>query len=306
MSFDLQYKNQVELLLNILPIVNQVDAFALKGGTAINLFVRNMPRLSVDIDLTYIPIEPRAEFLSNFEKALGTMKTLILDTGDGEYRVTEKRSKNGRHITKLFVRSSKSEIKIEPNLIFRGGVYDHNNLPLSDRAQDEFLQHMNIRVVSFPDLYAGKICAALNRQHPRDLFDIKLLLNNEGITDELRTAFVVHLACDSRPMVELINPNLIDISQEYHTAYSGMSDISITLDELIHARSELITILRTTLTDNERRFLLSIKSGHPEFSLLNVECEHLPALQWKIHNIKRMDTKKHQAAIEKLKRVLEL
>lgn len=51
------YKKQVELLLKTLPEVAKETCFALHGGTAINLFIRNMPRLSVDIDLTYLPIE---------------------------------------------------------------------------------------------------------------------------------------------------------------------------------------------------------------------------------------------------------
>lgn len=65
MSYLRGYVSQVELLLKILPIINMQDCFALKGGTAINLFIRDMPRLSVDIDLTYLPIEPREQFLKN-------------------------------------------------------------------------------------------------------------------------------------------------------------------------------------------------------------------------------------------------
>lgn len=51
------YKDQVKLLLDVLPLVSKGQCFALHGGTAINLFIRNMPRLSVDIDITYLPIE---------------------------------------------------------------------------------------------------------------------------------------------------------------------------------------------------------------------------------------------------------
>ena len=54
---------QVELLLRTLPYIAAEKCFALKGGTAINLFVRDMPRLSVDVDLTYLPVEPREESL---------------------------------------------------------------------------------------------------------------------------------------------------------------------------------------------------------------------------------------------------
>lgn len=67
------YRKQVELLIRCLPEVQKQNCFALKGGTAINLFIRDMPRLSVDIDLVYIPIEPRAETLTNIEDALNKM-----------------------------------------------------------------------------------------------------------------------------------------------------------------------------------------------------------------------------------------
>ncbi len=53
------YYDQVELLLTVLPALNEVKDFALKGGTSINLFFRDMPRLSVDIDLALIKILDR-------------------------------------------------------------------------------------------------------------------------------------------------------------------------------------------------------------------------------------------------------
>lgn len=60
MPVDESYRRQVSLLIKIVPLVAKETVFALKGGTAINLFLRNMPRLSVDIDLTYLPVKDRA------------------------------------------------------------------------------------------------------------------------------------------------------------------------------------------------------------------------------------------------------
>lgn len=60
MPVDESYRKQVSLLIKIVPLVAKEAVFALKGGTAINLFLRNMPRLSVDIDLTYLPVKDRA------------------------------------------------------------------------------------------------------------------------------------------------------------------------------------------------------------------------------------------------------
>ena len=56
MAFREVYRRQVQLLIRVLPSIAEEACFALKGGTAINLFVRDMPRLSVDIDLTYLPV----------------------------------------------------------------------------------------------------------------------------------------------------------------------------------------------------------------------------------------------------------
>jgi len=63
-----QYRAQVDLLLQTIPFIAEENIFALHGGTAINLFVRDMPRLSVDIDLTYLPIDNRKKALSNISE----------------------------------------------------------------------------------------------------------------------------------------------------------------------------------------------------------------------------------------------
>jgi hypothetical protein len=70
MPFDDKYQRQVALLVRILPLVAEEKCFALKGGTAINLFYRDMPRLSVDIDLTYIPLAPRPAALKEIDTAM--------------------------------------------------------------------------------------------------------------------------------------------------------------------------------------------------------------------------------------------
>ena len=108
MKFHDAYTDQVELLLDVAPIMNQFDCFAIKGGTAINLFIQNMPRLSVDIDLTYLPIEPREIFLKNISEEMLRMSKLIKEAG---LRVEEKPS------LKLMIFNSLTSIKIEPNLL---------------------------------------------------------------------------------------------------------------------------------------------------------------------------------------------
>ncbi len=70
MNSDSPYYKQVSLLVRMLPVIANESVFALKGGTAINLFVRDFPRLSVDLDLAYLPLEPREEALANVKAAL--------------------------------------------------------------------------------------------------------------------------------------------------------------------------------------------------------------------------------------------
>ena len=71
------YYKQVQLLLQLIPYVSKEECFALKGGTAINMFIRDMPRLSVDIDLMYLPIEDRESSLYHISEALETMAQTI-------------------------------------------------------------------------------------------------------------------------------------------------------------------------------------------------------------------------------------
>lgn len=303
------YHLQVELLLKILPYVAKESCFALKGGTAINFFVRDMPRLSVDIDLTYLPIESRDVTLVHIEEALTRIK-LSISEHHRDIVIKEKRTKNDFRLSKLFITQQSVLIKIEPNEILRGAVYPCEKRDLSSKVEQIFQRSISdMPVLSLPDLYGGKICAALARQHPRDLFDVKLLFENEGITDLIRQAFVIYLASSPRPTHELLNPNpnLQDMRKAFEDGFVGMTEHAVSYDELVETRFNLITHLLQTLTIRERRFLLSIKTGEPDWSMMSVDgIQHLPALAWKIINIKKMDRKKHETAIENLKKVLEL
>ena len=158
MSFQEGYKNQVSLLLEVLPVLNEFNCFALKGGTAINLFIHDMPRLSVDIDLTYLPVENRDVFLLNIETELLKMKQLIENLG---LTVRTVLLKNGA-ISKLQVYTNHAMIKIEPNFVLRGSVFPCEEKELCEKAQDEFLKFMRVKTLSVADLYGGKICAALD------------------------------------------------------------------------------------------------------------------------------------------------
>lgn len=308
MSFQEVYKNQVALLLEVLPVLHEFNCFALKGGTAINLFVHDMPRLSVDIDLTYLPVESRDVFLSNIEAELLKMKQLIESLG---LTVKTVFMKNGS-ISKLQVYTNHAMIKIEPNFVLRGSVFPCEEKELCEKAQDEFLKFMRVKTLSVADLYGGKICAALDRYHPRDLFDIKLLLENQGLTEEVRQAFIVYLASGSRPMHELLEPRISDASQQefehtFKNEFAGMTTTSVTHQELKDIRARLPHLLLDSFTENERMFLVHLKSGMPNWSLLPIDnIEHLPGVQWKLQNINKIPDDKKNEQLNKLKRVLKV
>lgn len=280
MSFQEVYKNQVALLLNVLPILNEFDCFALKGGTAINLFVHDMPRLSVDIDLIYLPIESRDIFLPNIETALLKMKQLIENLG---LTVKTVLMKNGS-ISKLQVYTNHAMIKIEPNFVLRGSVFPCEEKELCEKAQDEFLKFMRVKTLSVADLYGGKICAALDRYHPRDLFDMKLLLENQGLTEAVRQAFIVYLASGSRPMHELLEPRISDASQHefentFKNEFAGMTTASVTHEELKDIRTRLPLLLLESFTDNERMFLMHLKLLNNLRKRFILFFMHIPSLE---------------------------
>lgn len=302
-----KYVRQVTLLIQCLPAIREQDFFALKGGTAINLILNDLPRLSVDIDLTYIPFTDREESLRNIQNALLKISKKIQSLIPG-CRIQELRQPNSKLLQKLLIYKQDTMIKIEPNLIMRGTIYPIEKKALSEKVAQLFEVFIDdIPMLTATEVYAGKLCAALNRQHPRDLFDVKLLLDKHGITDELRQAFVVYLACDVRPMHELLIPNLLNIAPLFAAEFSAMTNHEITLEELLLTREKLIRTINYSLTDAEREFLLSIKLGMPNFNLLNIEnISRLPAIKWKVLNIAKMDKTKHKLMMKKLEAALSL
>jgi len=301
---DTVFFKQAELLLRILPLVYEQDVFALKGGTAINFFLRDLPRLSVDIDLTYLPLNDRDTALDEICSRLLLISEGIKRRIPGT-RIIPKIIHGTEVVRGLIVDREGVTIKIEPNLVLRGSVYPPEIRPLSKKAQDLFELSLQSRILSPYDLYAGKICAALDRQHPRDLFDVHLLLKSEGLKPEIRKAFVVYLVSHPRPMVEVLSPQRKYIRDIFEKEFEGMIAESITSEELEMTRNNLVETLRQELTADERRFILSMKQGQPRWNLLDLEgIKDLPAVKWKLLNIARMSPLKHQEAIRKLRNYL--
>jgi predicted nucleotidyltransferase component of viral defense system len=276
------------------------ECFALHGGTTINLFVRDMPRLSVDIDLTYIPIEDRNTSLKGISEALLRIKeniTNILPSADIQFQ---------EDISKLQIVSRGVQIKIEVNQTNRGLLELPVKMVLCNSAQEEFDAFCAIQVVSIGQLYGGKICAALDRQHPRDLFDVKLLLENEGLTEEIKIGLILCILSSNRPIHELLNPNLLDQSQAFINQFEGMTIEPFTYQEYEATRLALIQTILKSLTGQDKEFLLSVSNAAPDWSIYDFE--RFPSVQWKLQNLKRLkesNPEKHLELSYLLKELLE-
>lgn len=302
------YRAQVDLMLQVLPYIAKEEIFALKGGTAINLFVREMPRLSVDIDLTYLPFDSRDNALRNIEEALNRIKADI-SNNIPEVSVHPVPLKGGTDV-KLNCQSRNAQIKIEVNAITRGNIFPTQLMQVVDSVQDEFGKFAAINVVSLAELYGGKICAALDRQHPRDLFDVKLLLENEGLTDDIWEGFKISLISHYRPVNELLTPIQKDQRSAFEKQFAGMTLEPFTYDDYESTRKTLIDSIYQRLTDDDKKFLLSFEAGMPEWDYFPYELiKELPAVKWKLLNIQKLkeaNPKKHEEMINSLTKTLGL
>jgi predicted nucleotidyltransferase component of viral defense system len=296
------YYKQVQLLVRLLPLIAEEPCFALKGGTAINLFVRDLPRLSVDIDLVFLPTAEREQALKQITEALSRIALRIKEVLRNARVMEQFREKSDA--LRLIISHQDVQVKIELSPVLRGTVFKPRTLGVCDKVEERF-GYAEIAVVDLADLYAGKICAALDRQHPRDLFDIKVLLEKEGLTHTIRQALVIYLISHSRPVVELLNPVRKDIRSLYEGEFTNMVDELPAVAELEQSRETIIRLIHAELTDNERYFLLSFKNREPDWTLLDVNnVSNLPAVQWKMMNLKKMSAEKHRAAYEKLEHCL--
>jgi len=300
MAFEQRYLDQVRLLVATLPFIADEKAFALKGGTAINLFVRDMPRLSVDIDLTYLPVENRETSLARVGDAVRRMAENV-SLGSPQPKITLSRTVPPTR----FDIELDSAIKVEVNPVLRGCLFPPELRSVTPTVEEEF-GFVEMPVVSFADLYAGKICAALDRQHPRDWFDVRLLLDHEGLTRPLVQAVLVYLASSSRPIHELLSGRWKDLRTTYDNHFVGMTRDAVALNELETTRDRLLDQLAKTISEKDCEFLLSFKRTEPDWTLLGVEgADRLPALQWKLLNLRKMSKAKHVDTLAKLEATLD-
>lgn len=277
---DGQYVKQVALLLRIIPELNKMPEFAMHGGTAINLFHHNMPRLSVDIDLTYIPFDTREKDLQNIALLLKKLSAILIKTIPG-IRINE--GSKYEEEMKLFCRHKNVEVKIEVNTINRGLMGPSEQYPLCSAAQDLFKLFCEMNIVSTAQLFGGKMVAALDRQHPRDLFDTKKLFDKTNFTPELMQGFLFCLFSSKRPLNEILDPNFLNQESVLANQFAGMSVEAFNYTMLENERKRLIVSIHKNLTSEQKQMILSFANGQPDWH--NENWGNFPGIAWKLKNI---------------------
>lgn len=275
------YAQKVELLLRLIPIVMEEHVFAIHGGTAINLFLKDLPRYSVDIDLTYIPLADRQTSLDDINMHLKAIAE------------NAKKAFKGMHIVpnfstcKLLCEYRGKQVKIEVNQTKRGIIGGEvQTIPLSENAQEEFSLFCEANVVPLTQLYGGKIAAALSRQHPRDLFDVKYM---DISLSDCREGLIFCLLGSDRPIHESFAPSMIDQREAMENQFAGMTDIPFTYEEFEEVRSKLINDVKLLMTESDKKFLISFESGQPEWEGYEFEYfKDYPSVQWKLLNLKKL------------------
>jgi predicted nucleotidyltransferase component of viral defense system len=293
------YKAQVRLLVQVLEAFNGCDVFALKGGTAINLFLQNLPRLSVDIDLNFLPGLAYPQALPAIDEELSRIAQRILKIS-GVTRV----ERPGNDGLKRLVVARDARVKIEVNPVIRGIVYPATILPTQDKVSEAF-GYTEMLVASSDDVYGGKLVAALDRQHPRDLFDVRLMLDSGLMSARLMKAFAVYLCSSNAPMSEVLNPRLKDLSGPYQGQFIGMVETEVSLERLIETRRELVELIHEKLGESERTFIRSVQRMEPDWNVLGIEgLTALPSVMFKVSNLGKMKPEAYRAETEALELIL--
>ena len=247
---------QVNLIVRLLPVIAANNRFGLKGGTAINLFLQEMPRLSVDIDLVFLPRLQRDSAISEIRRQLNEICLSARETIPQLETPNIYRRRGGT--IKQLIRVGDCDVRIEVSTITRETVWPCQIRRVSRSVEDHF-GYAEANVASFYDAYAGKICAALDRQHVRDLFDIRQLLLCNGIGRNLFKTFLVYLISSNRPIADLIDPKMKEISLPQMDDLNEMIVGSVSSDDLRDSRAELVNTLHSSLTSRDREFLISLK-----------------------------------------------
>ena len=298
-----KYFKQVNLLIDILSILSNYPDMALHGGSAINFFLDNMPRLSVDIDLTYVHFSDRNQALQSIAINLKQIRLSIIDSF-GNVRVEMPKIENDEY--KLYCSRGGSTVKLEVNTINRGILGDVQVLQISQNAQNIFEKFCEARIVSNQQLFGGKIVAALDRQHPRDIFDVKKILDKINLAD-IKDGILLLLLSSKRPLHELLQPNPLDMEKTFENQFEGMTNEMFSYDDYLAVRENLILSVNEIINEVDKQFLTDFFDGNPDWNIYDFE--NYPAIKWKLKNVKKLkinNPPKHNFHQKLLKKALKV
>lgn len=292
---DKHYLDRVALLVRILPLLRTEPGFALKGGTAINLFEHGLPRLSVDIDLTWLPAREFETDVQDINDALARLADRLAAPPYG-LQVQRSAVAGAATIHRLIVRQHRTVVQIETTPVMRGTVHPVRQLNLHPDVERRF-GSAQVQVMDFRDLYGGKLCAALSRQHPRDLFDIGLLMNSGGLDTALWQTFLVYLTASPKPAAEMLAPaEPKGFAGIFASHFEGMTRDPVTAQELLGTRTNLLARVRELLDDSAIAFLESVEEERPDFGLIGLpHAAELPGIRRKLQNLGQRSEVKRQA-----------
>ena len=288
----------VRQLLDIAPVVFATPHFAIKGGTALNLFLHDLPRLSVDIDVVFTDHSlDREAALQAIAAELSAISKKLEAMG---YELRQRRN-SASNESKLMVIGPLAEVKVEVNEVFRGTLLPLQHRPLSPATEAQFAQAVTLPLLATAELYGSKLVAAMDRQHPRDLFDVLVLYNTIGLTPEIVDCFVAYLAGHNRPVHEVLAPRLQPLEATFANQFNGMSRDEVNLETLEQVRARLVQELPRALTHQHRDFLHSLVKNQPLWDCMPFpHLQELPAIRWKLQNLANLRGKKLVEQIERL------
>lgn len=276
------------------------NKLALKGGTALNLFVFDVPRLSVDIDLNYVDAVSREDMLSERPRMEEALQAVFRREDYTIRRPSADSHAGGKWSLRYPTAFGQSgRIEVDLNYMYRVPLWPVAALasrPLGNWRIAEF------PVVDFYELVAGKLAALFARRTARDLFDIHLIFSKEGLDiRRLRVAFVLYGAMNRRDW-RSVSADEIDFhpSKLSHQLVPALHIDSAQEIQVADYGEALVEECRTALsallpfTDAERDFLdLLLDAGEirPDLLTNDVELQNRihthPLLTWKAWNVRK-------------------
>jgi predicted nucleotidyltransferase component of viral defense system len=297
----------IEKVLHLLNLLDQLNRhpmlkgkWVLKGGTALNLFVFDLPRLSVDIDLNYVGALEREAMLADRPKVEQAAQAVFSREGFTTKRVPTEHAGGKWRLSYQSYTGQNGNLEVDLNFMFRQPLWEIQ--PADSHALGDF-QARGIALPDVHELAAGKLAALLARGQARDLFDCHQIFAMQGIDRErLRLAFVVYggmnrkdwrtvsiadVNFDPDELARLLIPTL---NRRFMEKQGPPAEYGKRLVEECQAKLEALL----PLNDPEREFLdLLLEKGEIDASVLTPDkalqerIHSQPLLQWKALNVKR-------------------